>query len=182
MAEIKPIETYYNGFKFRSKLEARWAVAFDVMGYKYEYEPEGFDCGDGVYYLPDFYLPDHGVWVEIKGKPLSDEEQMKINKFCEAKCDITNGGERFRLLMGQIPLPMCLDGKPTSAIQCLVYLSAAEIMKAFKADDMEPYVGELVTSIWLADCPGEKVAEALQTARQARFDHGQTPIIKRRAQ
>ena len=40
--DIKPIETYYNGYRFRSRLEARWAVFFDALGVPYEYEPEGF--------------------------------------------------------------------------------------------------------------------------------------------
>ncbi len=39
--EIKAIDTVYNGYKFRSRLEARWAVFFDAAGIKYEYEPEG---------------------------------------------------------------------------------------------------------------------------------------------
>ena len=30
--EIKAIETIYNGYKFRSRLEARWAVFFDEAG------------------------------------------------------------------------------------------------------------------------------------------------------
>jgi len=42
MAEIKAIETVYNGYKFRSRLEARWAVFFDALGIEYEYEKEGF--------------------------------------------------------------------------------------------------------------------------------------------
>lgn len=29
--EIKVIETKYNGFNFRSRLEARWAIFFDMM-------------------------------------------------------------------------------------------------------------------------------------------------------
>ena len=62
---IKPIETIYNGYRFRSRLEARWAVFFDAAGIKYEYEPEGFDL-DGEYYLPDFYLPQFSLFVEIK--------------------------------------------------------------------------------------------------------------------
>ena len=28
--EIKPIETHYKGYRFRSRLEARWAVFFDA--------------------------------------------------------------------------------------------------------------------------------------------------------
>lgn len=37
---IKAIETVYNGYRFRSRLEARWAVFFDEMGVQYEYEAE----------------------------------------------------------------------------------------------------------------------------------------------
>ena len=40
---IKPIETVYNGYRFRSRLEARWAVFFRAVGIEYQYEPEGFD-------------------------------------------------------------------------------------------------------------------------------------------
>lgn len=54
--EIKPIETTYNGYRFRSRLEARWAVFFDAMGIKYEYEPQGVVFEDGTKYLPDFLL------------------------------------------------------------------------------------------------------------------------------
>jgi len=69
MAEIKAIETVYNGYKFRSRLEARWAVFFDALGIEYEYEKEGFKTNGGAYYLPDFYLPRTKTWVEVKGDP-----------------------------------------------------------------------------------------------------------------
>lgn len=65
---IKAIATRYNGYKFRSRLEARWAVFFDTLGLPYEYEKEGFDF-DGTLYLPDFWLPTvgkSGTWIEIK--------------------------------------------------------------------------------------------------------------------
>ena len=32
MREIKAIQTEYNGYLFRSRLEARWAVFFDACG------------------------------------------------------------------------------------------------------------------------------------------------------
>lgn len=60
MESIKPIETYYNGYRFRSRLEARWAVFFDALGVKYEYEPEGFQTPAG-YYLPDFRVKCYGT-------------------------------------------------------------------------------------------------------------------------
>jgi len=80
---IKVIETVYNGYRFRSRLEARWAVFFDALDVKYEYEKEGFDI-DGIWYLPDFYLPDYNCWVEIKPKAIiSDEDNKKINAFAK---------------------------------------------------------------------------------------------------
>lgn len=67
MQSIKPIETVYNGYQFRSRLEARWAVFFDNLGIKYEYEPEGYVLRNGKWYLPDFFLPKpFGIYVEIK--------------------------------------------------------------------------------------------------------------------
>lgn len=67
MNDIQPIETVYQGYRFRSRLEARWAVAFEMANVRYEYEPDGFDLGkDGGWYLPDFYLPDESIYLEIK--------------------------------------------------------------------------------------------------------------------
>jgi hypothetical protein len=65
---IQAIETYYAGHLFRSRLEARWAVVFDSLGLRWEYEPQGYLVGeDRRPYLPDFYLTDLGWWVEVKG-------------------------------------------------------------------------------------------------------------------
>jgi len=72
---IRALPTHYKGVTFRSRLEARWAVFFDQLGIRWEYEPEGFNLPSGRNYLPDFYLPDHtvfggnpGCWVEVKPK------------------------------------------------------------------------------------------------------------------
>ena len=67
--KIKAIQTAYKGYHFRSRLEARYAVFFDALGLEWEYEPEGFDLGDGVYYLPDFLIKTIAgdVYVEVKG-------------------------------------------------------------------------------------------------------------------
>ncbi len=62
---LKPLPTYYQGRKFRSRLEARWAVFFDAVGIRWTYEPEGYLVyGHG--YLPDYHLTDLGLFVEIK--------------------------------------------------------------------------------------------------------------------
>ena len=61
MGEIRSIETEYNGYRFRSRLEARWAVFFDALGVDYEYEPEGFELPSGKRYLPDFRVRCYGT-------------------------------------------------------------------------------------------------------------------------
>lgn len=61
MNTIKPKETVYNGYRFRSRLEARWAVFFDALKVNYEYESEGFDLPSGNYYLPDFRIKCYGT-------------------------------------------------------------------------------------------------------------------------
>lgn len=63
---IKPIDTYYNGNFFRSRLEARWAVCFELSDIRYEYELEGYELQNGIKYLPDFYLPFMDSHVEVK--------------------------------------------------------------------------------------------------------------------
>jgi hypothetical protein len=82
--DIKPIETRYNGYRFRSRLEARWAVFFDEVGIEYEYEKEGYDLGTVGYYLPDFYLHVLRRHIEIKPRsPLKKDEYAKLKKFSE---------------------------------------------------------------------------------------------------
>jgi hypothetical protein len=61
------IETQYRGYRFRSRLEARWAVWLDTLGVEYEYEAEGFDLG-GTRYLPDFRIENGYAFVEVKPK------------------------------------------------------------------------------------------------------------------
>lgn len=74
---LKAIETRYKGYRFRSRLEARWAVFFDALGLAWDYEIEGFDLGDAGLYLPDFWLREHNVWIEIKGQKPTEDEKKK---------------------------------------------------------------------------------------------------------
>lgn len=75
--QITAIETHYKGHRFRSRLEARWAVFMDALGVPWQYEVEGFKLprlddegeplrGRKLQYLPDFWLPEQDHWLEIK--------------------------------------------------------------------------------------------------------------------
>jgi hypothetical protein len=77
--QIEVIETTYNGIKYRSRTEARWALFFDKLGWNAEYEPEGYDL-DGLWYLPDFYVPEINAFCLIKGNEFNYIEREKARK------------------------------------------------------------------------------------------------------
>jgi len=89
---IKAIETRYKGYRFRSRLEARWAVFFDALGIEWEYEKEGYDLGKWGKYLPDFWIKHSvkalaedgwGFWAEIKPTKIDGADFDKIVKLAE---------------------------------------------------------------------------------------------------
>ncbi len=107
-SEIKAIETKYKGYRFRSRLEARWAVFFDALEEPWEYEKEGFDLGEAGYYLPDFWLPRVNAWVEVKGQgiELEGDAARKILAFVKQSEYPLIG------LIGQIGTHRCAITRP----------------------------------------------------------------------
>lgn len=107
----KAIPTRYAGCHFRSRLEARWAVFFDHLGIRWDYEPQGFEIYGGHYYLPDFYLPDKEMWVEVKGQLTGRDFATILNAvdYGGALPGISNNTGlwdcRGLLLLGPIPRP-----------------------------------------------------------------------------
>lgn len=75
----KAISTNYGGYRFHSRLEARWAVFFDAVGLPYDYEKEGYILDDCTRYLPDFWLPSLKMWVEI-------EPDLELAEYTELDC------------------------------------------------------------------------------------------------
>lgn len=87
MTAIKAIETKWKGYRFRSRLEARWAVFFTALHMEFEYEPEGFHTDLG-WYLPDFFMSHNshrGPYVEIKAREFRKIEIQKLEEICIGK-------------------------------------------------------------------------------------------------
>ncbi len=93
---IGAIETAYKGIKFRSRLEARWAVFYDSLGIEWEYEKEGYSLPSG-YYLPDFWLPKQQCWIEIKGQSPTEQEETLSQQLSQVT------GRRAFIFWGEIP-------------------------------------------------------------------------------
>lgn len=202
MSELKAIETEYKGYRFRSRLEARWAVFFDACGVKWEYEPEGYDLGGGLYYLPDFLLHDvtidHGfhakgcdLYVEVKGQ-MSEKDAAKINRFAELR--ISDGGEIRDLgilVVGSIP-----DGTTIDQMIRVMQEEAYNGRCSCNSFNFETVDGDYFAaypgigkdgkfglfgddSNYLWDMDDWATERAYRMARQARFEHGEMPKVRR---
>ena len=194
--KIKAIETRYKGYRFRSRLEARFAIIFDHMGLSWDYEPEGFELPECGRYLPDFFVkypedssqakkwPGAGYWIEVKGGLPTKKETLKCLELQKET------GHNVWFFYNGI-------GHDSRACEAATYYRE-EILKEGAAGDFKGLIngvvdlmeigkrlirskdaGELcfaapifmVTEVDDIDC----FYSALGLARSARFEHGETP-------
>lgn len=169
--QIKPIETKYKGYRFRSRLEARWAVFFDALGISWEYEKEGYDLGDAGYYLPDFYLPQFDAWAEVKPSYESKTREEAIREGIDLgiKCIslLEQTQNSFLYLQGMpenkpyLLTTLCDDGSPHHEMVCFhIHSTGALYFLSY---------GNSKRTEW------EEVGRAVTAARSARFEHGEKP-------
>lgn len=170
---LKPIETHYNGYRFRSRLEARVAVFLDALGVKYYYEPEGYRLRGGTMYLPDFYLPDQDFFLEVKG--IMGEADM--NKIAQLHSESGKGV----LIVGPDLNIEIMDSKERDWCggigRCSIY-GCADCGKINFLRDENAYSCPCCGA-WEGDhllvSIDARVAWAMKQARQARFEHGEVP-------
>lgn len=67
------VNSLFNGFK--SDLEEEVAYNLSKQGIKFYYEPYIFQY-NSIIYIPDFYLPEKNLFLEIKGR-----HKLNIKKF-----------------------------------------------------------------------------------------------------
>jgi len=180
LSDRNPIETVYNGYRFRSRLEARWAVFFDALGVRYDYEREGFDLGEHGWYLPDFWLPREECWVEIK--PEGFFYDPKYEAFAGTEQTLLHvvgrpwpgrygmvlydGLDPEHTIWGSDPmdpLVFALDRKIPGVLWVTSESASRSLTKARIDHDKPP----------LSDSPPLEAAYA--AASQARFEHGENP-------
>ncbi len=189
---IKVIETLYHGIRFRSRLEARWAVFFDGLDIKYLYEPEGYNLNN-IYYLPDFWSYTLNAYIEVKGI-LNKKDSLKCYLLCEHL-------QTEVIILGE--LPMFTNDGYYSASPVLSWLMPVD--KNADIDDRIPHpVHDLICGEETKDqlpgfyecrgcghiklesshagggcicghesygCLSKKIVDAFAIARQYRFEH-----------
>lgn len=175
------LPTTYDGIKYRSRTEARWAYFWDQLGIKCRYEDQGF-LTDGSAYLPDFAVFAAGgtIWAEIKPDWLTDEQ----------------GIAKFRKFAAQRPQPsraVLLVGPPQNEQMYLVIGGDDTLddpLKGAWEDDTQEWrpcgggyhfdlcsAGTFRARFVEDGCPDdfggdgeEKIKKAAENARSARFD------------
>lgn len=171
MSTIKPIETVYNGYRFRSRLEARWAVFFDAMGIKYEYEPEGFEFEDGTKYLPDFLIfARHRSWTdeyepvyaEVKGQ-MSPDDKHKIEQLA-AHAPV--------IVLGSLNPQDWTAETYDEGFMSFRYMDGDEYPAVFSYYRGEPWICGEDHDEWTAE-GWTRMDKALLKARQSRFEYGE---------
>jgi hypothetical protein len=199
---LKPIETRFDGFRFRSRLEARWAIFFKRLGLEYEYEPEGFDLGYGELYLPDFRVSsskgfDH--WYEVKRVGVESDRKFQAFK---SKCRDREGVGHVRLIAGD-PFQVLNDGRTVMCPRCGGLGSIERYSEPTYNDpfflcwpcdrhtpgggghpsemgvlglSVTPDKGSVLISHHDLKFFDNQVAEAANAARSARFEHGESAV------
>jgi hypothetical protein len=184
---MRAIETRYAGHRFRSRLEARWAIVFDQLGITWRYEPEGFSLSDGLAYLPDFVLPSDGWTVEVKGDDSAlDRDMDRIARY------VTDSGRRV-LVLGDVP--DLADGRAEHLAVIRTPEGPRETAAYFMGwpvhpDDLDAQGYAVIpgpatlpppggTTAWINPDSSRRayppVVEAFAYARAARFEFGETP-------
>lgn len=173
---IKAIETSYAGCRFRSRLEARWAVFFNEMSIGWQYEPQGFVIEDRPY-LPDFLL-DCGTWIEVKGSEAQLDRRLMEAAANELPWSGVVSGDPSLMLLGPIPEPQSCDlgwlGFTHTGNKIDTYWYGFDFGTPWFVNAGNPDL----TGPWLTPVQGSsgilsRTALAYKAARSARFEHGQ---------
>lgn len=149
---ITPIETIYKGWRFRSRLEARWAVFFETMGIEWEYEPETF-------WLPEFdeaYLPDFRILLD--GRPVFVEVKPPGGDFTKADHFCSTG--EYIIFAEGAPAPKAYR----------MWMNERRAPRLWFSTDT-PYIGKLngEFGLWVLFGDWPKTTSAVNAARAARF-------------
>lgn len=220
---MKAIETTYAGIRFRSRLEARWAVFFNHLGIAWQYEAQGYECALRLFmssdptwatrtfgYLPDFWLPELGLYAEVKGSLTVPETEKLLHAAAYLSTagggGCHDGGGHDLVVLGDVPqrrrvqglgavpstwmpLPIRLHMHKGSLYGDPISLAAPErhprctrftydIADDWGATNYGDGSVTAISELLLKGSPprscGLQYPRALDAARSARFEHGQS--------
>lgn len=173
---MKAIETNYKGYRFRSRLEARWAVFFDSLGIKWRYETQGLLIYDLGPYLPDFWIPiesveqDDGIWVEVKPVALTEKERRLVIGLV-----LTTGRRAYAFCGDPWPGEHTIDVfLPDNFLKTGPQISGP---LAVLRNTIGVQGNNYSPMFWAPENGHQILSHSFRNARSARFEFGETPRI-----
>jgi hypothetical protein len=188
------MDTRYDGCKFRSRVEARWAVFFNVINIDWRYEPEGFDLPDGSAYLPDFYFPnvsartteDNGLWCEIKGRDIDGADSWEQEPFPTVSQLVEKTKTPAAVLTGEIENQnqhevnyhgIADNGEVNAGVDWPMLFMMCEECSRVKFEFREGNYMSCEVCGGYCHPKHDRLQQAAMKAGEARFEHGETPDV-----
>src|SRR2546421_509748 len=168
------------------------AVSVSSLGITYYYEYEGYPL-DGFFYLPDFWLPKLDCFIEIKGAEPTEEELHR------ARLLAITSHKPVYIFAGNIGLPTQLDGYTSWRFteeeqeqdhwwcECqicgVIGLYRLPSLEHLPCACISPPTEKLTPEFFVElvgtyRCSSQRLIDAYTLARQARFEHGESPENK----
>ena len=172
MRKIPAKPTKYKDIVFRSRLEAKWAVFFDEMGIKYQYEPGTYTVPMNGYFLkycPDFALLNvktmqdikTPLYVEIKGVDryceIYETDRRKIQSF---------GSSNSLIVLGSFPTNVGQMFQEPDLLSNFFLINGQNMPCFFRKYNDEPWLVDKYRAV--TDC--QQTNDALYMACNACFE------------
>lgn len=122
------------GISVRSGWEADFLRYLNYNNIKWLYEPKSFHFTDvkkgTTSFLPDVFLPELDIWIEIKGY-LKNDDKVRIKRFAKYY------PEEFKKLQVVVASENCASAKWYKSLAIPVYCYYNEIKKEYKSKIIE---------------------------------------------
>jgi len=110
-----------DGVMMRSTYEARLAKALNERSLRWEYEPRWFSLSTAKLYMPDFYIVDLDMYVEVKGWWRDDAKEKFhafISEYPALKCALVMKEQLEAIERRELELEACIftSSRPTTRL------------------------------------------------------------------
>ena len=99
---IKAKPTIFRSIEYRSILESEWAKWLYDRRFNAQYEKRKFKLERGIWYLPDFYIPETRTFIEVKGNMERIHKPYQLTQELRRECPHWPDGGTMLLLAGPV--------------------------------------------------------------------------------
>lgn len=159
------LPTHFDGVRFRSRAESRFALLLHTLNIRYVYEPVKFRLASGSTYTADFWLPETQLFVEIKPVRPHIEEESR----CE---EMSKSGFRVVLLVADCtfepPFDVSGTGRHANALRGYAWVDGVKLAGVVTFVVGAPAVSNILENIGDSSLPH---LGQIASTRDSRWNH-----------